>query len=96
MTAPKVCGTLTGMTIHEMSSRQFRKKLESEADKVVSEQEILRVRRDGGDIVVLSADDWGAIEETLFLNKIPGLAESIHEAASEPLEEGTRVEDLDW
>jgi hypothetical protein len=26
--------------------------------------------------------------------KLPGLVESIHEAAREPLEEGTRVEDL--
>jgi prevent-host-death family protein len=84
------------MTVHEMSSRQFRENLEREVDKVVAEHEILRVRREGGDFVVVSADDWRAIEETLSLNKIPGLVESLYEAAREPIEEGTRIEDLDW
>jgi antitoxin YefM len=84
------------MTIHEVSSRQFSENLEREVEKVVSNHETLRVQRDGGDMVVLSADDWRSVEETLYLNKVPGLVESIHEAAGEPLEEGTRVEDLDW
>ena len=47
-------------------------------------------------MIILSADDWRAVEETLFLNKVPGLVESIREAAREPLEEGTRFQDLDW
>jgi len=84
------------MTVHETTSKQFRQNLDSEVDKVVSNHEVLRVQRDGGDFVVLSADDWRSIEETLFLNQTPGLVESLHEAAREPLEEGTRLEDLDW
>jgi PHD/YefM family antitoxin component YafN of YafNO toxin-antitoxin module len=84
------------MTIHEVSARQFSENLEREVEKVISNHEVLHVRRDGGDIVVLSADDWRSVEETLYLNKVPGLVESIHEAAREPLEEGTKVEDLDW
>jgi len=50
----------------------------------------------GEDFVVLDAEDWRAIEETLYLHQVPGLVESIHRAAAEPLEEGTRLEDLDW
>jgi PHD/YefM family antitoxin component YafN of YafNO toxin-antitoxin module len=84
------------VTIHEVSARPFSENLDREVEKVAPNHEILRVRRDGGDIVVLSADDWRSVEETLYLNKVPGLVESIHEAAREPLEEGTRVEDLDW
>ena len=34
--------------------------------------------------------------ETLYLVNIPGMAESILEAAKEPLDEGTDMEDLDW
>jgi PHD/YefM family antitoxin component YafN of YafNO toxin-antitoxin module len=45
---------------------------------------------------VLSAEDWSAIEETLYLNQIPGLTDSLQEAAKEPLEMGTRLEDLEW
>lgn len=37
--------------------------------------------------VLLSEDDWNAIQETLYLNSIPGMAESIVEAGKEPLEE---------
>lgn len=37
--------------------------------------------------VLISEDDWNAIQETLYLNSIPGMAESIVEAGKEPLEE---------
>lgn len=85
------------MAISEVSSQQFRKHLEEEVDKVISSHGVLHVRREeGGDFVVLSADDWRAVEETLYLQRVPGLSESLHEAAREPLEEGTRLEDLDW
>jgi antitoxin YefM len=83
--------------MNEVSANQFRQNLKSEVDRVVDNHETLRVtRKRGGDFVVLSADDWSAIEETLHLNRVPGLVESIHRAAKEPLEEGTRLEDLDW
>ncbi|WP_292661194.1 type II toxin-antitoxin system Phd/YefM family antitoxin [Nitratifractor sp.] len=44
--------------------------------------------------VMLSLEDWKAIEETLYLNAIPGLVESITEAKNSPDEEFS--EDLDW
>jgi PHD/YefM family antitoxin component YafN of YafNO toxin-antitoxin module len=46
--------------------------------------------------VVLGEKDWKAIEETLYLNQFPGLTESINDAANEPLDQGTALEDLDW
>ena len=83
--------------MYEVTANHFRQNLKREIDKVVEEHEILRVtRKRGGDFVVVSADDWRAIEETLFLNRVPGLVESIQRASEEPLEEGTRLEDLDW
>ena len=81
----------------EVSANEFRAHLKTEVDKVVEGHRVLRVRRRrGGDFVVLSAEDWSAIEETLFLNRVPGLVESVHEAAAEPLEKGTKLQDLDW
>ena len=38
----------------------------------------------GKNAVLLSEDDWGAIQETLYLNSIPGMAESIVRAGEEP------------
>lgn len=81
----------------EVSANEFRARLKSQVDGVIENHTVLRVRRRrGGDFVVLSAEDWSAIEETLHLNRMPGLVESVHEAAAEPLSEGTELEDLEW
>jgi PHD/YefM family antitoxin component YafN of YafNO toxin-antitoxin module len=53
-------------------------------------------RRNGENLVVLGEKDWMAIEETLYLNRMPGLVKSIHKAAEESIEEGTPWEALDW
>ena len=34
----------------------------------------------GGNAILLSEDDWNAIAETLYLNAIPGMSDSIREA----------------
>ena len=43
----------------------------------------------GKNAVLLSEDDWRAIEETLYLNAIPKMSESILAADEEPLSECT-------
>lgn len=44
--------------------------------------------------VLVSADDWEAIQETLFLLSIPGMRESIKVGMEEPIESG--LKELDW
>ena len=81
----------------QLTLSQFKKSLRQRLDQCAERHEALRiVRRDGEDAVVLSASDWSAIEETLYLNQVPGLAESIHAAHKEPLSAGTLLEKLDW
>jgi PHD/YefM family antitoxin component YafN of YafNO toxin-antitoxin module len=53
-------------------------------------------QREGENFVILGAQDWQAIEATIFLNQIPNMVSSIHAAAAESLDNGTRLEDLDW
>ena len=84
------------MTIHEVTDQHFAQHLEHEIEKVIEGHEVLRVKRSRGDFVILSDEDWRAIEETLHLNRVPGLVASLHEAAQEPVEDGVPVEDLDW
>ena len=43
----------------------------------------------GKNAVLISEDDWNAIQETLYLHSIPGMVESIIEGDKEPLEECT-------
>ena len=44
--------------------------------------------------VLIGEDDWRAIQETLFLDSIPGMTESILKAKAEPLEGG--AQHLQW
>lgn len=44
--------------------------------------------------VLLSTEDWEAIQETLYLLAIPGMRESIKEGMAEPLEKSAK--DLEW
>ena len=63
----------------------------------VKNHKILYVKqKQGDDFVVINAQDWRAIEETLFLNQIPELIESIQEVRKEPLEQGIPLKDLNW
>ncbi len=83
--------------MRETTANFFRQHLKSEVEQCISKHDVLRVnRRNGENFVVIGEADWNAIEETLYLNQFPGLVESIHESASEALEEGTPLEELAW
>lgn len=44
--------------------------------------------------VLISEEDWSAVQETLYLLAIPGIRESIKDAMAEPLAKSKRV--LKW
>ncbi|WP_018952450.1 type II toxin-antitoxin system Phd/YefM family antitoxin [Thioalkalivibrio sulfidiphilus] len=44
--------------------------------------------------VLVSEEDWAAIQETLYLLSVPGMRESIREGMECPVDEC--AEDLDW
>jgi len=48
----------------------------------------------GRTAVLVSEEDWNAIQETLFLLSIPGMGESIKDGMKEPLSESSK--ELDW
>ena len=80
----------------ETTANEFRKTLKAKVDDCIANHEVLKVkRRSGENFVVLGEEDWRAVEETLYLNQFPGLVDSIHIAAEEPISEGTPLEVLD-
>ncbi len=81
----------------ETTEVKFKSDFEKEIRRCIDNHDALKIHReDGESVIVISESDWGAIVETLYLNQIPGFVESIHEAASEPISEGTPLEELDW
>lgn len=63
-------------------------------DQVNDESEPLTITGQRGNAVLVSEADWQAIQETLFLESVPGMVESIRQARAEGVEAGSR--DLDW
>lgn len=47
-----------------------------------------------GEAVLLSGDDWRAIQETIYVNSIPGMVQSIRDGMAEPVENLTS--ELRW
>jgi len=50
----------------------------------------------GKNAVLIGEADWRAIEETLYLMSIPGMAESIVAGGNTPLEECVPEDEVEW
>lgn len=45
-------------------------------------------------VVLVAAEDWEAIQETLYLLSVPGMRESLKEGMAEPVD--ACAKELDW
>lgn len=63
-------------------------------DQAAESHQPIHIAGQNSSAVLLSAEDWQAIQETLHLLSVPGMRESIKAAMSEPLEQSAR--ELDW
>ncbi|MCH8626679.1 type II toxin-antitoxin system Phd/YefM family antitoxin [Arsenicicoccus piscis] len=63
-------------------------------DQVNEESEPLTITGQRGNAVLIGEDDWRAIQETLLLESVPGMSESIRKARAEGIESGST--ELDW
>lgn len=76
--------------------REVRDNLYRLIDEVAQNHQPIAIKGKRNDAVLVSREDWEAISETIYLNSIPGMVESIQSAAAEPLSEGTPLEKLEW
>lgn len=77
-----------------VSATSARANLYRLIDQVNEESEPLTITGQRGNAVLIGEDDWRAIQETLFLESVPGLAESIRVARAEGVQAGST--ELDW
>lgn len=77
-----------------LSATEARKKLYSLLDGVAESHAPVQIVGKRNSAVLISEEDWRAIQETLYLTSIPGMRESITEGLRTPLEECD--EELDW
>ena len=77
-----------------LSATSARANLYRLIDQVNEDSEPLTITGQRGNAVLIGEEDWRAIQETLFLLSVPGLAESIREARTEGIEAGSS--ELEW
>lgn len=65
------------------TATNFKKKMDSMLENVIKHNEPLAVMTKDGNAVILSEGDYRGLMETLHLCSIPGMKESILEAANE-------------
>lgn len=63
-------------------------------DDAASSHEPILITGKRTNAVLLSEEDWSAIQESLFLMSVPGMRESIVEGLGTPVDECSK--ELDW
>ncbi len=63
-------------------------------DQVSEESRPVRIAGQRSTAVLVSEEDWEAIQETLYLQAIPGMVDSIRQAREESV--AAASEELDW
>jgi antitoxin YefM len=76
------------------SATEARSKLYHLIDEALSSHEPIFITGRRGNAVLISEDDWRAIQETLYLLTVPGMRESIREGLATAVEECS--EELGW
>ena len=71
-----------------------RKNLYRLIDEVAASHEPVLISGKRANAILISEDDWRAIQETLYLLSIPGMRESIRKGLETPVDEC--AEDIDW
>jgi len=77
-----------------MSVSQVRADIYNIMDETAQTHEPILITGKRNNVVMLSEEDWNAIEETLYLNAIPNMVSSIQESMNAPDSEFS--ETIEW
>ena len=81
-------------TMTSITATKARQNLYSLIDQANESHEPIQITGKRANAVLLSESDWRAIQETLHLQSIPGMIDSIQQARKEGVPQAS--EDLDW
>jgi len=77
-----------------LSASEARANLYRLIDQAAESHEPIIITGKRSNAVLLSSDDWAAIQETLYLLSVPGMRESIKEGMATSADECSK--ELDW
>jgi antitoxin YefM len=81
-------------TMSTLTATEARKRLYTLVDDVAESHDTIQIVGKRNSAVLVSEEDWRAIQETLYLSSIPKMRESIRKGLKTPVEECE--EELDW
>lgn len=82
--------------MNEMNLTTARKQIYRLVEEVNTTHMPVLLTGKNNNAVLVAAEDWRTIEETLFLNNIPGMVDSLLEGVGEPDEKMVSLKDVDW
>lgn len=77
-----------------LNATEARSKLYNLIDEASETHKPIVITGKRSNAVLVSEEDWNAINETLYLVSIPGMRESIREGMDTPLDECDK--DIEW
>ena len=80
---------MTSLSVSEARANLYRL-----IDQTVASHQPIHISGKRQSAVLIAAEDWQAIQETLFLLSVPGMREAIKDGMKEPTAESAR--ELDW
>ena len=83
-----------GGNMTTLSASEARAKLYKLLDEAAASHEPIQITGKRNNAVLVSEEDWRAIQETLYLLSIPGMRESIRKGLETPVEKCSK--DLKW
>lgn len=80
--------------MHTLTASEARANLYRLIDEAAESHKPITISGKRSSAVLLAAEDWSAIQETLYLLAVPGMRESIKTGMAEPL--ASSVQELEW
>lgn len=81
-------------TINVTNARQKLYQLITDVN--INSEPVTIINNKGKNAVLISEDDWNAIQETNYINSIPNLAENIIDGAKAPIDECIPDDEVQW
>jgi PHD/YefM family antitoxin component YafN of YafNO toxin-antitoxin module len=80
--------------MQHITANTARKDFDGLLNAVIQFGEPVSIATDEGAVIMVSQEEWSGLQETLYLQSIPGMTESVRDARSAPASE--RLEDIGW
>ncbi|MBP0027214.1 type II toxin-antitoxin system Phd/YefM family antitoxin [Roseofilum sp. Guam] len=70
-----------------ISQNQYADIIDELVDRAIQNDQPILLQGSAGNAIVISEKDWNALQETLYLQSISGMSESIKEGGQTPIED---------